>query len=109
MMRFYVHLCLFLACLPATILLASPAQRLIIQLDTALNAKQAQHMQKQIKSIIPSEFSILPYSTDQRWIIVITPALNESDLTKVNAEISRLKYVKYVELDQVMTKHKPSH
>lgn len=98
--RFYLYLLFVL--LQASTVFAAPSQRLIIQFDAALSAEQKQTLTQQIQSIIKTDFSVLPYSTEQRWIIVINPPLDKIHLDKANEEISKLERVKYVEPDQVM-------
>jgi hypothetical protein len=88
--------------LQAGTVFAGPPQRLIIQFDTALSAEQRQVLQQQIQSLLKTEMTILPHSTEQRWIIVISPPLAAFDLEKANAAIARLEHVKYVEPDQVL-------
>lgn len=84
------------------LLVAGPPQRLIIQFDAPLNTEQKQSLNQKILAIIKSGFSVLPHSTEQRWIIVINPPLDKTRLEKANAEISQLEHVEYAEPDQVM-------
>lgn len=82
--------------------MAGPPQRLIIQFDSFLSAEQKQTLNEQIKLIINKDYTLLPHSTGQRWIIVVNPALDESDLQKAIKAMLRLEHVKYVEPDQVL-------
>ena len=82
--------------------LADPPQRMIIQFDTPLSVEQKQTLTQQMQSIIKSGISILPHSTEQKWIIVINPPIDKENLEKSNAEIIRLDHVRYVETDQMM-------
>ena len=97
-----IYMCLLFALLQVNTLVAGPPQRLIIQFDDALSTEQKKTLNQQLQSIIKSGFSILPHSTEQRWIIVISPPLDKSSLEKAYAEISRLGHVAYAEPDQVM-------
>lgn len=81
---------------------AGPPQRLIIQFDTYLSEEQKQTLNQQIKSIIETDYQVLPHSTDQRWIMVVDPALNKADLDSVIEAIIELEHVKYVEPDQIL-------
>jgi len=97
-----IHLSVLSALLLAGSVLAGPPQRLIIQFDSPLSAAQKRTLDQQLRSIINSDFSVLPHSTDQRWIIVIHPALDNASLEKADAAISRLEHVEYAEPDQVL-------
>lgn len=97
---------LLLVLLQTQPVLAEPPQRLIIQFDTPLSAQQQKTLTLQMQSIIQSGFSVLPHSTDQKWIIVIDPPIDKTNLEKTNAHISRLEHVQYVEPDQMMNKLK---
>lgn len=81
---------------------AGPPQRLIIEFDTSLSEEQKQTLNQQIKSIIETDYQVLPHSTDQRWIMVVDPALNKADLDSVIEAIIELEHVKYVEPDQIL-------
>jgi len=93
---------LLLVFLQAQPVLAEPPQRLIIQFDTPLSAQQQKTLVLQIQSIIQSGFSVLPHSTDQKWIIVINPPIDKENFEKANAEIIRLEHVRYIETDLMM-------
>ena len=95
-------LCILSALLQVSMLFAGPPQRLIIQFDAPLSAEQKMILNRQVQSIVKSDISLLPHSTEQRWIVVINPPLNKYNFEKSTAEISRLAHVKYVEPDQVM-------
>lgn len=82
--------------------IAGPSQRLIVQFDTSLSAEHKQTLNEQIKSIIKTDYGLLPHSTDRRWIIVITPALNELELGKAIEDMLKLDHVKYAEPDNVL-------
>ena len=83
-------------------LFAAPPQRLIIEFDAPLSAEQKMGLNRKILSIIKSDISVLPHSTEQRWIVVINPPLDKSNIDKSIEEISRLEHVKYVEPDMLM-------
>ena len=104
MQPFRIYLCALFALLQLPAVLATPPQRLIIQFDISLNAEQKQTLNQQLHAIIQSDFSVLPHSTEQMWIIVINPPLDTSRFDKMNAEISQLQHIQYVELDQVMNR-----
>lgn len=97
-----IYIYALLALLQASTVFAGPPQRLIIQFDVDLSAEQKQMLTQQIQSIVKTEITVLPHSTEQRWIIVINPPLDKTHLDKANEEISRLAHVKYVEPDQVL-------
>lgn len=82
--------------------IAGPPQRLIVQLDTSLSTEHKQALNEQIKSIIKTDYGLLPHSTDRHWVIVINPALNELELGKVIEGMLKLDHVKYVEPDRVL-------
>lgn len=89
-------------CLLAPAVFAEPQQRLIIQFDKALSPAQQQALMQQLQFIMPSGFSVLPHSTDQRWIILISPPVDKPDLQKTHTDISTLEHVQYVEPERVM-------
>jgi len=100
----FPNVCLF-ALIPLLLLnnaIAGPPQRLIIQFDTTLNNEQKQTINEQINFIIRTDYKLLPHSTDQRWIIVVNPALNKADLNRVIEAMIELEHVKYVEPDQIL-------
>ena len=82
--------------------LASPPQRLIIYFDSILK-KDEQHMVRaRIKKIIETDYTLMPHSSQQKWIIQI-PRLPEKDnLVKIINRISELEQVKFVEPDHVL-------
>ena len=82
--------------------IAGSPQRLIVQFDTSLSAENKQALNEQIKSIIKTDYDLLPHSTDRRWVIVINPALNELEVGKVIEDMLKLDHVKYVEPDRVL-------
>lgn len=83
--------------------MASPPQRLIIQFDSSLNSDQKQKLNEQLKLIIEVDFTLLPHSTEQRWIIVVNPPLDKVNLKKISQKITGLEHVEYAEPDQLMT------
>lgn len=102
-MKFFgVFLLLLAPLFLVNIALAGPPQRLIIQFDTSLNHEQKQVLNEKIQLIIKTEYTLLPHSTDQRWIINIDPALNKTDLNRVTEAITKLEIVTYAELDQLL-------
>ena len=104
MQPFRIYFCALFALLQLPAVLATPPQRLIIQFDISLNAEQKQTLNQQLHAIIQSDFSVLPHSTEQMWIIVINPPLDTNRFDKMNAEISQLQHIQYVEPDQVMNR-----
>jgi len=88
--------------LQAQTVLPDPQQRMIIQLDTPLSAEQRQTITQQMQSINQSGFTVLPHSTEQKWIIVINPPIDKETFENINSEIIRLEHVRYVETDQMM-------
>lgn len=82
--------------------IARPPQRIIIQFDSFLSSEQKQTLNDQIKLIIKTEYILLPHSTDQRWIVVMNPVLDDLSLEKVIKAINQLEHVKYAEPDYVM-------
>jgi len=80
---------------------AGPPQRLIVQFQSSLSSVQKQALDQQMKVIIQTGYDLLPHSTDQRWILVVNPELDESALQTVIEKIRKLEYVKYVEQDHV--------
>ena len=96
----YTYL-LFVLLLVNTVI-AGPPQRLIIQFDSPLSAEQKQTLTKQIELILTTDYSLLPHSTDLRWIIVIDPVVDQLSLEQSIKAISRLEHVKYVEPDNLL-------
>lgn len=87
-------ICLLFIWLQLNTVSASPSQRLIVQVDTGVSADYQQTLKQQIKSIIKSDYTLLPHSTGQLWIMLIHPSLSEPELEKAINEMVRLDHVK---------------
>jgi len=79
---------------------AVPPQRLIIQFDRSLSSEQQQVFNKKLESIVERGINVLSHSTDQRWIVAVSPALDETSLEQAIHELIKLEHVQFVEPDQ---------
>jgi len=97
-----VSIAALFAFLMVNTVIARPPQRMIIQFDSSLSSEQKQTLNDQIKLIIKTDYILQSHSTDQRWIVVMNPVLDETGLEKAIKAIIQLEHVKYAEPDYVM-------
>lgn len=97
-----IHLLVLIPFLLVNIAVAAPPQRLIIQFDRSLSDEQKQALDEQIKLTIKTDYELLPHSTNRRWIIVVDPTLNKTELERAIEAMTKLEHVEYAEPDQLM-------
>lgn len=83
-------------------LMASPPQRLIIYFDSVLKTDEEYNIREKIKKIIETDYTLMPHSSQQRWIIQIPRLPEENYIVTIISRISELDQVKFVELDHVL-------
>ena len=81
---------------------AAPPQRLIVQFKNPLSTEQHQSLFHKVESTLKKDITVLPHSTNQRWILLMDTALEGKDLEQALAELNKIDRIEYVEPDQVL-------
>lgn len=93
----------------ATVVMAQPAQRVIIMFDTPLSDAESETMFSEISDVMPCDtsFEKAEHSSTSRWVLIMKPTLSEAALNKFIESVKTLDNIRWVEEDKFMHLQKP--
>ena len=101
MLKNVMTICALLT-LMSCVVSAQPPQRMIVGFDAALALVEQTQMKEELQKILGQPVNLVNSSSEQRWVIELSPALDSETIAAAISRIQKLPKVGYVEMDRLM-------